>query len=472
MGQAVPSLHKADGTPRLQAEQADVVMIPCDDHARKTAWGERNIIQDCLRHGVDPEGEINQLTNDIHPIFHTICRCKFTLLRFCPCTHARMGFKMKTEPVPVPEIASPAPSDNYVVRAILQLATRMLTDDSALPFLFGLMEHGKNGLDFHAHPRRHLSAEKKEATLQRLRQHAPMIFIHFREFSQLDASAFKKGSNGYTTRRPRKGVPFHCDIVMDTEKIIGYNFSASRSSCDVLTTGELKRSIICSASTLCHEVVHAFCYLEIQASAEPRFNGERFAEVGHAFENFLLGGKPLADRNGLYLLEWPQVHRLSDYKNMPWGQPIYAYTVDFRMYPPWVEETAYWYFLTDNFWDEKGAESSSRRRKPFKKMWLRPYHEVPTTVDEYDWFSSPYGDVPLRENQAKRRRLADTWGENWRWEDNRKVTSSTTEKSSRMSRNRRKKKMKTRKEEFHARELLRLNQAWVDLLSPFPVNAF
>jgi hypothetical protein len=112
--------------------------------------------------------------------------------------------------------------------------------------------------------------------------------------------------------------------------------------------------------------------------------------------------------------------------------------------------------LYDHFWDSERVERGKRRCKPFKKTWLRPYHEVPTTAQEWNHFSTGYFPAPRRENQAKRRRLAGTThGECPRWEDIRRATLSTSEKSQRVQWLRRKEKMEERREEFNERQLLR-----------------
>lgn len=405
-------------------------------------------------HGVDPEKLISGLTNEIHPVFLKICCCKYTM-DCCRIAHTRSvapGYKIPL--VEVPTIASPAPSDNFFVRTIMQLATRWILSDPGLQFISALMECGRGGKKFQANPRKHLSTERKQAVLRQLLLHAPQVTVHFRKFSHLDESASRKAALGYTSKQ--RMAPWSAHIVMDVEKMQGYDPSAPNY--DQHTVNELRRSIISNAGTLCHEFAHAICFLEIQALVEPKFNNEPFVEVGSAFENCLWGGTLNDSRSdGLWLHRWPPPCRLSAYD----GNGVFRTRIDAPEAMPmpggqWVEPKVYGRLLFDHFWDSERVEQGNRRCKPFKKTWMRPYHKVPTTAQEWTHFTTGYFPAPRRENQAKRRRLArTTHGECPHWEDMRSPTLSISEKSPRVQWLRRKEKMDERREEFNERQLLR-----------------
>jgi len=468
--------NKADGKLRLNSEPLKPNKRPLYNYITTRTFDQLNTVwNNYLRHGRDPETPINGLTNDIHPVFRNICRCKFTRQCFCLGPEGRYEFENEFQRVQVPEIASPAPSKNFVVRAMMQLATRLIVSDEALSFWSALMDCGIGGLAFHAHPRRHLSTEQKNATLRRLRLFATRIVIHFREFSHLHKRPFEDVGLiiAFTEKRRVRDGPWFAHIFVDVERINGYDFSASKSSYDQTPVGDLRRAIVCGAATLCHEVAHAFAFLQVQTELEPIFNNEPFAEVGHAFENFLFGGIVAYSPGGFWLRQWPPMGMLTGSSSRSFRRkPIWASNTRTMPGPQWVDEEVYARLLNDQHWEDEEVVFGLRRCKPFKKMWLRPYRESPMTPCDYKHFRTGYLEAPLRGNQAKRRRLAGTRGGCWRWEDNRRVMHSTIEKSRRVCWIRSKGKMEKRKEKFHERALQCLNQAWVELLNPFPVNTF
>jgi hypothetical protein len=454
-------------------ERTEQIMVPLYNHAMKGPPDQHATIKNIIDNGMDPEKFISGLTNKIHPIFRKICRCKFTHDDLCLALGERPLGVLKE--VPVPEIASPLPSSNFVVRTIMQLATRILTSDESLKFISALIKCGKKGMEFHVHPRERLSAEQKQATLDRLVSYVDRIPVHFRDLSHTVRFEGKKVTVlGYTTCRVVRDKARYPHITIGAEQISGYDSSAPGYG--QLTVCELRRTIVRSAMTLCHEVIHAIRWLEgePQTPLEPRFNNESFAELGHAFENFVLGGQivsPMAS-GGIWIRQWPHPYRLTGFSR------VFAAPVIVPMPCPgdqWVEESVYVQFLKDQFWNTETAASAGRRCKPFKKMWLRSHHEIPRTVEELLHYTSGYREGPYPNNQRKRRRLADTKTESWRWNDNRKPMLSTGGSlTSRRIRSVRCKEKKERLEdefyetqqkiidEFHEREKLRLNQAWVD----------
>jgi hypothetical protein len=400
-------------TTRLKVPQItpiEPIMVPLYDHATKRPLYQHATVRDITNHGINHKRFISGLTNKIHPIFRRVCRCKFTNDRFCLHPDARSVRGKKIRAVPVPEIASPLPSDNFVVGTIMQLATRILTSDESLQFISALLDCGKKGVRFHVRPREHLSAERKQATLARLVSYVDRITIHFREFSRKDTKP-GEGLLAYTTKRitRRRIRPPH--IIVDVEQIKGYDSSAP--GYDQLIAGDVRRAIVRGAIVLCHELMHAITWLEVQAKNEPKFNNEPFSEVGHAYEGFVLGGliyAPLTS-GSIWLRQWPPMGRLNGFKVFRKG--IYSSAP----YPgdQWVDETVYVEFLKDQFWDtETKSPPGDRRCKPFKKLWLRSHHETPRTLQEFTYYASGYEEPPVRGNQIKRRRLADTETECWR----------------------------------------------------------
>jgi hypothetical protein len=452
-----PYLHnnKPDGTPRYSSESIKPNMKPNYIHALKRSHDQLATVKAFLDHGVDPEKLISGLTNKIHTIFRQNCRCKYT--KDCCCLwRMRRNFpEKKIRLVQVPEIASPAPRDNFFVEAMMRLATKWINSDPGRQFVSALMDCGPGGQEFHASPRKHLSAEREGAVIVRLLDIAPRVFVHFREFSKMEDRPGGENLLGYMRRQWEP--PGSAHIVMNVEKILGYDSSAPNY--DQHTVNDLRRSIIRSAGTLCHELAHAISFLEVHVPLEPKFNNERFAEVGHAFENYLFGGT-LNDTKlgGLWLNQWPAAGRLSGYEGGGlFRNPIYAHNAPPIRGGQLVDPKVYGRLLSDHFWNSKKDEPGDRRRrcKPFKKTWLRPYYEAPRTVQEFIHFFTGYGIPPLRENQAKRRRLVGTRGECPRWMDKRTTVPSTIEKSRRVQWLRRKEKMEERKDEFHERELLK-----------------
>jgi hypothetical protein len=460
----VPYLHnnRPDGTALRPMNPVKPNLIPLYDHALQGVPDQLATVKNFLSHEMDPEKLVSGLTNKISPIFRNICRCRYTRDCFCYSLDARTEFEKNVLPVKVPEIVSPAPKDNFVVRTTMQLATRLVMSEEGLSFFSALISCGRGGQQFHAHPRRHLSAAQKEATIHRLPLFGQRIAIHFREFSRLDDDIGGRCLLGYTRRRTVPGVPMSAHINMNVEKMDGYDFNAP--SYGQLSLANLRCSIIRSASVLVHELAHAASYLVVQTKVEPLFNNEPFPEVGHALEGFVFGGSLNFQKpgGGLWLAQWPPADRLTGYNNPVFPKPILSTT---RPMPgvQWVDETVYARLLRDQHWDTEGVESGDDRRKPFKKAWLRPYRETTTTAEEHTAFTTGYEEAPLRVNQSKRRRLIGTRGGCWRWEDKRRARRSTSERSRRVQLVRRQEKKQKRKDEFHERELPRLNQAWIDM---------
>jgi hypothetical protein len=455
---------------KKQIRRIKPINVPLYNHALKGPPDQVTTIRNIIDNGMNPEDFISGLTNKIHPIFRKIHRCKYTHDEFClPVRERDGGVLGKMRPVPVPQIADPLPSANLVVRTMMQLATRILTSDESLHFISALMACGKKGVKFHVHPRERLSAERKQATLARLVSYVDRIAIHFKEFSRQTTRPTIKGSLAYMMPRTVRATIPSPHIIMDVEQLNGYDSSAP--GYDQLTVCDVRRTIIRGATILCHELMHAICWLEVQNYTEPIFNNEPHAEVGHAYENFVLGGILVSPptSGGIWLRQWPVVYRLNGYSKL--FRPIYVPT----QYPSdqWVDESSYLRFLLDSFWDTETAPIGDRRCKPFKKLWLRTHHETYRDPQEFNFYFAGNVEAPLRGRQLKRRRLADAETKCWRWTDNMMPRLSTggslTSRRMRSVRYQKKKEkleeeFREMKEDFHERELLRLNQAWEALV--------
>jgi hypothetical protein len=145
-----PYLHnnKPDGTPRYSSESIKPNMKPNYIHALKRSHDQLATVKAFLDHGVDPEKLISGLTNKIHTIFRQNCRCKYT--KDCCCLwRMRRNFpEKKIRLVQVPEIASPAPRDNFFVEAMMRLATKWINSDPGRQFVSALMDCGPGGQEF------------------------------------------------------------------------------------------------------------------------------------------------------------------------------------------------------------------------------------------------------------------------------------------------------------------------------------
>jgi hypothetical protein len=199
------------------------IIVPLYNHTLKGPPDQVTTIRNIIDKGMNPEDFISGLTNKIHPIFRRLCRCKYTHDEFClPVRERYHGvYYAKLWPVPVPQIASPHPKDNFVVRTMMQLATRILTSDDSLLFISALIACGKKGVKFHFHPRERLSAERKQATLDQLVSYVDRIVIHFKEFSRQETrtNIDIEGVLAYTMPPVVRGTNRSPYIVMDVEEL-------------------------------------------------------------------------------------------------------------------------------------------------------------------------------------------------------------------------------------------------------------
>jgi hypothetical protein len=83
-------------------------------------------------------------------------------------------------------IASPYPSDNFIVRVSLRLASRFVTHKTTLPFWAGIIDYARGPQEsiprLHGRPRQQLSQARQAEIPEYLRQFANEICIHFKGF--------------------------------------------------------------------------------------------------------------------------------------------------------------------------------------------------------------------------------------------------------------------------------------------------
>lgn len=375
---------------------------------------------------------ISSLTNEIHPIFRdkNLCLCQYLECQCCirPYYATYRGEDLGMTKSPPTD--SPYPKDNPVVRAILQLATNIITHSDALPFWAGIIECGLSEDPtnvFRVHPRKHLSPEREKATLWHLRQLAHHIRIHFvlfdndlqglqttfhiedddpdydhtrdRRFCHPDGYCSAECNNavyGYKNGKPAiVNYPFP-HIYMNTAHMYGINMS------DLLymTITEAKECTFQSAVTLSHEVSHALMELYNTGRPPALMNDEPIAETGMSLETHLFGGivNHVAEKIS-HVSQWPSVGYWDYYNKNDFPMPINAFGK-----LPWsrvwrADAERVSRFTDQSFWDEKGTGGY------YKKMWLRPYHEKARKLEEYENFASGH-ESPAEMSRSKRRRLS------------------------------------------------------------------
>lgn len=457
-------------------------------------------IRELLAAGSELAGQVFSLTNAIHPIFReqNICACKHAEFALCCSPYFAANPDQLAEKEKAPAIASPYPSQNAFVRVILQLATKFLTHDDTLPFWAGILDCARGPRQevarFHVHPRRRLDAARKADTLEQLNKFADEIRIHFKESGEEDGvvgaaagfatSIFVEEGDpdfdpamvacktcghldfpGFSTcdclKGPvyafRDGKPVIEDsrfqhIFMDTKNIKGFNTRTHPTAWQRYSIWDLQQSIFCTASTLCHEIAHAFVGYHI--GRDTFMNDESLAETGFSWENFIFGGtlhpETLDGRPSLALLPWPNLQQYELYMANSAKMGIrYFGQLEYSRHLI-VQPSQYGEFLHQRFWDEEKPD------EVFKKMWLKPHHEHPTYEEEYTYYSSGH-EAPV-EVSAKKRRLSDAAMAHLR------AYASKVRRSERMARadrwHRCKEMMLERKADFHDRAKDRLNALW------------
>jgi hypothetical protein len=432
-----------------------------------------------------------QLTNDIHPMFRAenICVCPYEG-KYCMVPHFADYPEELIGKAKAPQTNSPCIkdfTDGVLVRTIFQLATRMLLHDDALPFWAGLMDafdHDADGpyISFHVNPRRRLSKEDKERTLEHLEDFAAEhIRLHFQARQSDDGSMWD--CEAETTAEPvlkddplypaciearewkfygwRDGKPIIVDRQQDFAHITINltRFMPTRPLEDLLTMtiSEMKIRMFCSASTLCHELAHT---LEQQNCDHDYFNApamnlECVVETGFSFTNFLHGGllECYEKSHEFAFLPWPCQDTvdlyIEDGTPMQWVRLCDAGPE--RLFP--IKARQIEVFLEQSFWDDPTPPAGC-----WKKMWLKPHVELALDEDDFEYFTT--GDTLPYQPQLKRRRFSDATKERRRV---RRANAAWKKRNAvRFRWHRSKDVSEERKEEFHEREKERLNQLWVE----------
>jgi hypothetical protein len=361
--------------------------MPASEHSFDDESPREPTIQDILDAGEDPAQVLCQLTNDIHPIFQArnICVCKFLDIRCCTQPFfANLG-AINLETSRAPAVASPDPEDNIIVRATMQLASRMLVHDSTLPFWAGIVdclgEDDEVAYQFYAPETEYLSAERKEWVLQHLHGFADRVCFHYKAnenhrtlgigvpFGDPDFNKnLKQPYFAYKDGKPtiETGLPLYANIVLNVSDMHGYD--QRTDSWKQCTVSALKREIFTGAKLFRHEIAHALVNYSFGFEEDPVFNEEKMIENGFSLENFLFGGVVRRNEDDIELLSWPDEWIRREYKKV--GTEI-PYTDSRAKVPPaqtWsLQPDAYECFLTEDFWKEPKV-----REGRFKKMWLRP----------------------------------------------------------------------------------------------------
>ncbi|KAM0716666.1 hypothetical protein Q7P37_008111 [Cladosporium fusiforme] len=365
------------------------------------------------------------LTNEIHPIFRdeNICACEYKDIGCCLfpyyATHRPedLGFDK------APRIDSPYPKDNPIARAILQLATNIITSKDALPFWAGIIECGLSqdpSNIFRVHPRKHLSPEREKETLQHLREFSHHIRIHFRALEQ-DLMGFQStyyvedddpdyddkllchpdgnctpqcpvASYGQVNgKRAIVNYPFQ-HIFLNTSRVFGFD----RQDWDWVTVTEVKESIAHAAITLSHELSHALTKLYNGNRPDPLMNDEPTAETGFSLEAHLFGGALHYETTKITkIVQWPNIATWEDYNTS--GSSMRTTAFGKLPWPrTWLVDAERISRLTEQrFWDDGSTHGL------YKKLWLRPYHETPRQLDEYMQFSSGHEPPVEASNKQK-----------------------------------------------------------------------
>jgi hypothetical protein len=144
------------------------------------------------------------LTNDLHPLFDTknICVCKHPDEVYCCLPDKVAELEASVEkPFGYIESTWSHPLENLVLRAALQLATRVITHENTLPFWAGLKDLSEAPMEdrthFHARARR-LHADKEKQVLDFLVKAVDNIRFHFKDFRCLHEGHPSKEAHGAT----------------------------------------------------------------------------------------------------------------------------------------------------------------------------------------------------------------------------------------------------------------------------------
>jgi hypothetical protein len=145
--------------------------------------------------GVDLEeikASICELTNDLHPLFNenNICACKHENAKFCQETTYASVLELTKGTPGYLELSWAPPLENLVLRAMMQLSTRILTHKDTLPFWTGIIKAAEESEKHRYHvPSRRVDNQKTalsdKKALDRLVSIAGKVRFHFKAFQDL-----------------------------------------------------------------------------------------------------------------------------------------------------------------------------------------------------------------------------------------------------------------------------------------------
>jgi hypothetical protein len=154
-------------------------------------------IKDLVAAGGDLEhikSMICELSDELHPLFHenNICACKHENEKFCLDPTYASILKLTKGTPGYRELSWAPPLENVVLRAIMQLTSRIITDKDTLPFWAGIIKASEGPelevKHFHVPARRSKTSENarsEKETLDHLAKVAGNVRFHFKAFQDL-----------------------------------------------------------------------------------------------------------------------------------------------------------------------------------------------------------------------------------------------------------------------------------------------
>ena len=168
-----------------------------DDKRADKEYNMDTPVKQLVADGVDLKrikAKICDLSNDLHPLFdeNNICACKHENAKFCQdTTYASVLELTKGTPGHL-ELSWAPPLENLILRAVMQLATRILTHKDTLPFWTAIIKaaEGPESEKHHYHvPPRRVDTPKTaladKKTLDHLVSVAGKVRFHFKAFQDL-----------------------------------------------------------------------------------------------------------------------------------------------------------------------------------------------------------------------------------------------------------------------------------------------
>lgn len=336
------------------------------------------------------------LTNDISPIFalDNLCSCKHRDVRYCVRPHMVASLTPETEGSVNPSWKNP--HENFIIRTILQLASRIMTHPHTTPFWYSLWNPNRaKSNESHVFYVSHLTRldSDQENTIHSLAiaYIAKHIRFHFKEFTALELPERGHDPTAHGEEcmcGVDKGDP---DSIPDCPHPMVYAWenggptvdrvafshvfinTCGMEDFDLEGDGWLDRSIssiqwmvVQAAVTIVHELAHATVDNWI-LGREPYCNDESVLEPGFAAENFIFGGILARFGEAPVLEPWPNhTHTEGD---LPIREQAPGHVGNAKLLPAaaHVLEKEDWVsLLRDDFWNEK-----YKRKGRLKKLWLR-----------------------------------------------------------------------------------------------------